>query len=213
MESLVYPVSYLDFEWDTLAAPEYENMQPLQALCFEASLHIEEKDGTIRHYSFFDGDDGREKLIQFLLSKIPASGSILVFNMEGGEKLRLQELAVQFPKYAKELDALCERMVDLAVPFEHGYFYDLAQRGRYSLKVLEQIFSGSSAYADLDVHDGLEAVGAYRKYLRSEDALEKEQIQKEIDTYCAQDTWSEKVILDALKDIVYDESIPIALKQ
>lgn len=200
METIEGPVSFLDFEWDTFAIPPYENMKPFDVLCFQYSLHIRHEDGRMTHASFFEQGDCRKNFIESLLAEIPDKGTILVFNMEGGEKLRLSQLARQFPEYAKQLEALNERMVDLSAPFEYGFYYDLRQRGHYSLKTLLPLFSDHATYHSLDVQDGLQAVMAYRKAMREPENAAA--IGEEISEYCAMDTYAEIELLDGLKQFL-----------
>lgn len=199
MDTLVWPITYLDFEWDTFALPPYEGMKPFDVLCFQYSMHIEQKDGTLEHSAFYAGGDCRKAFIEHLLEEIPASGSIMVFNMEGAEKLRLMQLAEQFEEYRKPLEVLCERMVDLSLPFENGAYYDLRQRGKSSLKTLLPLFSDHDGYESLDVHNGMEAVFAYRKAGRSDNPAEAAAIAEAISDYCSMDTYAERELFLGLQ--------------
>ncbi len=196
---LKYPLIYLDFEWDTFTFPPYDQMFPYDVLCFEFSMHVEQEDGTITHTGFFSEDDGRRAFIETLLENIPREGSVIVYNMEGAEKLRLMQLARQFPEYEADLIQICERMCDLSVLFEKGIFYDLRQRGHYSLKTMLDLFCEGPGYSKLPVKNGLEAIAAYRKLSASKDPVEKQALAKRIDEYCAMDTEAEIIILKALK--------------
>lgn len=196
--TLKYPYCYLDFEWDTFAFPPYEGMKPYDVLCFEYSLHIQHKDKKIEHKSFFGNQDCRIQFIEHLLNDLPDQGSIIVFNMEGAEKLRILQLAKQFPQYEKPLIEIAHRMVDLALLFNKGVYYHLYQRGKYSLKSLLPIFHPEKGYQDLEISDGMEVVEAYRK-LETADSVEQERIIKAIDRYCSMDTLSEMIIVDQLK--------------
>ena len=106
MKQIKYPISYLDFEWDTFAVPPYMNMKPFDVLCFQYSLHVETSDGNLTHYNFFESKDCRRHFIEQLIKDLPKTGTILVYNMEGAEKLRLKQLASQFEEYKEELDAI-----------------------------------------------------------------------------------------------------------
>ena len=188
-----YPISYLDFEWETYAYPPYHGMKPYDVLVFQYSLHVEtEKDCELQHFEFLGTKDCREDFIRHLLKDVPKTGSILVFNMEGAEKLRLKQLAQQFPSYQQELDALCDRMVDLSLPFSTGNIYDSRMEGFYSLKKLVTVFSDYN-YQDLDISYGMDAVRAWRLLDNVEDDI-SEEIQKALYTYCAMDTYAEYII-------------------
>lgn len=200
LDNIQYPISYLDFEWDTFAIPPYENMKPFDVLCFQYSLHIEKKDGSLSHCDFFGSSDCRKAFIESLIASIPKKGSVLVYNMEGAEKLRLKQLSEQFPEYEKALDQICARMIDLSKPFELGLFYDNRMRGHYSLKNVLPVFTNKYSYKQLDIQNGLNAVVAYRQFDK-EDAQIQEQIRENIRTYCSMDTFSEYIVYHGLKEV------------
>lgn len=110
IEQIEYPISYLDFEWETFAIPPYVNMKAFDVLCFQYSIHIEDEQGQLDHKTFFATGDCRKDFIDHLLQDIPEQGSIMVFNMEGAEKLRLRQLANQYPEYRIQLEQLANRM-------------------------------------------------------------------------------------------------------
>ncbi len=200
-ENIEYPISYLDFEWETYAFPPYEGMKPYDVLTFQFSLHVEEKKGSeLKHIGFIGEGDCREQFIQKLLSIVPECGTIMVFNMEGAEKLRLRQLAQQFPKYEEPLRKLWERMVDLSLPFATGNIYDVRMAGMYSLKVLVPIFS-KYRYDDLAISYGMDAVAKWRIYQTSKEN-EKKIIYDELTQYCAMDTYAEYIVYHALENMM-----------
>lgn len=187
------PISYLDFEWETYAFPPYQGMKPYDVLVFQYSLHVESvSDGTLTHYEYIGEGDCRIAFIEHLLRDLPREGTILVFNMEGAEKLRLKQLAAQFPQYQVQLDEVCERMVDLALPFETGNIYDSRMKGYYSLKKLVEVFSDYD-YHSLDISQGLEAARSWRMLADAEEE-DAENIRKALYKYCAMDTYAEYII-------------------
>ena len=201
-----YPISYLDFEWDTFAIPPYENMKAFDVLCFQYSLHIEDLNHNLSHHDFFDTADCREKFILSLLETIPKKGSILVYNMEGAEKLRLKQLGEQFPKYKEQLDQICDRMIDLSKPFECGLFYDNRMRGHYSLKKVLPVFTDEYSYHQLSIQNGLNAVFTYRTF---DSALpeQKQVIRQELSNYCKMDTFAEYVIFHGLEKYLKEDDV------
>lgn len=200
-EELHYPISYLDFEWETFAYPPYQGMKPYDVLVFQYSLHIEEKNASsLLHHEYIGQGDCRIAFIEHLLARIPEQGTILVFNMEGAEKLRLQQLGEQFPQYREALEALCERMVDLSLPFASGCIYDSRMRGYYSLKKLAEIFCGLD-YHTLDISQGLQAAHSWRMMEDDEEAAET--IRKALLKYCAMDTYAEYVLLHHIMELIH----------
>ena len=190
------PFSYLDFEWDTFAVPPYEGMKSFDVLCFQFSLHTE-TDSGLEHTSYFGWGDCRKEFLDRLLASVPAEGTIFVYNMEGAERLRLKQLAVQFPAYALKLQKIWERMKDLAKPFETGLYYDLRMKSRFSLKQIVQMFTDDPVYNRLAIHDGLQAVRAYRCYETADEQTRK-RIREELDRYCQMDTYAEYLVLHGL---------------
>ncbi len=200
-EHIKYPISYLDFEWETYAFPPYEGMKPYDVLTFQFSLHVEKEKGSqLTHTGFIGEGDCREQFIQELLDSVPKEGTIMVFNMEGAEKLRLRQLAKQFPQYEEQLKSLWERMVDLSLPFSTGNIYDVRMAGMFSLKVLVPIFS-DYRYEDLAISYGMDAVAKWRIYQTSQ-GKEKETIYKELTQYCSMDTYAEYIVYHALERII-----------
>lgn len=195
LETITYPITYLDFEWQTFVYPPYNGMKPYDVLVFQYSMHIEEKGKDLRHEEFIGSKDCRIEFIEDLIRKIPKEGTILVFNAQGAEALRLQQLSKQYPQYEEDLRQIWERMVDLAVPFSCGLFYDIRMAGEYNLKKLLSLFSDLS-YDDLEIGQGLLAV---KKYQEWEDT-QNEDIKKALYEYCGMDTYAEYVLFHYLLD-------------
>ena len=205
-KTVVYPLTYLDFEWDTYAVPPYEGMKPYDVLCFQYSMHVEEHPGAaLIHHEFLGEEDCRITFIEQLLRDLPSQGNILVFNMEGAEKLRLLQLAKQFPEYETRLRAVCDRMVDLSLLFSAGVVHHVKMHGMYSLKTLLPIFSDLS-YQQLEISFGMDAVKEYRAMKRCTKE-QREEIKQQLLTYCSMDTYAEYVLLHGLEKLLKENVI------
>lgn len=183
-----HPISFLDFEWDSFLIPPYDGMSSFSTMCFEYSLHTLKSDGSLSHHCYIGQGDCRKEFITDLLSNISKNGSILAYNANGAEILRLKELAQQFPQFEKDINQLIERFVDLASPFASGLLYDIRMKGSYSIKTLIEVVSDLS-YDNLMIKDGMEAVEVWRLI----DKNQTNQEQKLLDalkTYCSFDTYS-----------------------
>lgn len=198
-QNIRYPISYLDFEWETFAYPPYEGMCPFDVLVFQYSLHVEEQGKALTHDEYIGQGDCRIAFVEHLLANIPKEGTILVYNMEGAEKLRLQQLGRQFPQYEARLNALCERMVDLSLPFETGCLYDVRMRGYYSLKVLSEVFAHFD-YHTLDISQGLQAARSWR--MLECDGTQDDSLRQALLQYCAMDTYAEYLLLHQLMEML-----------
>ncbi len=191
VSQISYPLSYLDFEWETFAFPPYKGMKPYDALAFQYSLHIENANHELVHLEYLGAKDCRKEFVQQLIKDIPTSGSILCYNVEGAEKLRLRQLAKLYPEYADALKQIWERMIDLSIPFARGLIYDNRMAGMYSLKKLVEIFTDYD-YHDLDISHGTQAV---REYIRLEkSAQENQELRANLLAYCGMDTYAEYLI-------------------
>ncbi len=182
------PISFLDFEWDTFALPPYQGMRPFDVLVFQYSLHILENN-ELKHLEFLGTQDCRLGFVETLLKDLPPTGTVFAYNAMGAEAIRLRELGRQFPQYAKQLDAIIERMRDMAVPFIGGLVYDLKMRGNFSLKKIIQAINPDLSYSRLSIQHGMEAVYQYREMEDSEDE-DDGQSKKELLEYCSMDTYA-----------------------
>lgn len=179
-------------------------MKPFDVLCFQYSLHIEEENQPLKHKDFFGYGDCREKFIQSILENVPKAGSVLVYNMEGAEKLRLHQLAEQFPQYSESLKQICDRMIDLSKPFEAGLIYDNHMRGHYSLKNVLPCFTNTYSYKQLSIKDGLHAVKAYRIFEKA-NKEEQRQLRESIRTYCQMDTFAEYIVYHGILNLLKEK--------
>lgn len=197
LKRIQYPITYLDFEWQTYVYPPYEKMKPFDVMVFQYSMHIEDKNGELVHEQYIGKNDCREEFVLDLIHKIPKTGSIMVFNAQGAEVLRLMQLSKQFPQYEEELKNIWERMIDLAIPFSNGVIYDERMAGEYNLKKLLSLFSDLS-YDELEINQGLLAVKKYREL----EGNESEEIKQALYEYCGMDTYAEYVLLHFLMKTV-----------
>jgi len=196
-EFLVYPLAFVDFEWETFALPPYRNMKSLSVVPFQYSLDILDETDEIIHYDYLGINDTRLEFIQSLINNMPKTGSIIAFNADGAEKLRLKELAEMFPEYADELYGFIKRMVDLSIPFNNGLFYNIKQRNGFSLKTILTAIADVS-HNDLTVSDG---VGAIIKWRKLEKTFDQGTYQELLD-YCRLDTMGMVLIYRYLKKLV-----------
>ena len=197
--SISYPITFIDFEWDTYAIPVYDNLKPFSVVCFEYSVHTLYDDGTLTHKDFIGTQDCREMFLQKLINDVEKVGSVVAFNAEGAEKLRLLELIEQFPKYKSDINKIIVRMSDLSIPFQGGLIYNTKMKGMYSLKVLISAFSDEISYENLKINNGMDAVYNWRMIDRNE-LSDNEQALKELSIYCGLDTYSMVIIFKFIEN-------------
>lgn len=181
-----YPISFIDFEWETYLIPSYKGLKPFDTLCFEFALYYLDENGKLNHKVYVGIGDCREEFIKTLIEYLPDKGPIFAYNALGAEMVRLEELCVQFPQYEEKLKAIIDRFVDLSIPFLEGMIYDTSMRGNFSVKGLLSIVSKYS-YKDMNISDGLEAVHFHRLINSS---CDNEKVIESLKEYCSLDAYS-----------------------
>lgn len=205
LDSLVYPIYHLDFETFQNAIPEFNRQSPYQQICFQYSLHIEQKDGTMEHKEFLgkEGTDPRVELIEKMLNDIELDSTVLVYN-DSFEKLRIKEMAEDFPQYANKLMRIHENIIDLAVPFKEKAYYDYRLKGKYSIKLVMPLLVPrmAQAYKELNlVQNGGDAMNTFPK-LVDMDEQTKVKYREALLKYCGLDTLAMVEILRKLREVV-----------
>ena len=204
LDTLSYPLYFLDFETMLPVIPRYEGTHPYQQITFQYSLHyIEHEGGELKHKEFLaeSGPDPRRALAEQLCADIPMNVCTTVFN-KSFECGRIKELAAAFPDLAEHLLNIRDNIKDLLVPFQSGYYYNRAMGGSFSIKsVLPAIFPDDPAldYHNLEgVHNGGEAMTIFPKIKDlppEEQQTARHNLLKycELDTYAMVKVWEELV--------------------
>lgn len=202
LDQLVYPLYFLDFETVNLVVPPYDGMRPFQALPFQASLHVQERPGAEPAHFESLGDpksDPRPGLAEFLVGRIGAKGSVVVYNasFEGG---RLAELAAAFPKQAKALAGIKKRLWDLIVPFRSSLFLHPDMHGSASMKAVLPALVPGMSYENLDIGNGEMAFLAYESLMAGRvGAAQTKKTLAALREYCGQDTLGMVEVLKVLQ--------------
>ena len=194
-----YPIFSLDLETVMYGIPQFDNSRPYQQIPFQYSLHYQKNAQTKpEHFEFLGNgiDDPREKLIQQLVNDLEKAGSILVYSPF--EKRMIKELAIDHPRYENELNAILDRLVDLA-PLFRKHIKTEATQSKYSLKIVQPTFLPHLSYQELNIQQGMAAMDAYKNLanLTKEEALEA---KKSMLDYCKMDTL---IVLELYK-LLYD---------
>lgn len=201
LETVYYPLCFLDFETINPAVPIFEGTRPYEQIPFQYSLHfIEKEGGEPRHYEFLakEGTDPREELIKGLISDIPQHACVLAYNM-GFEKGVLKNLAEEFPAYADKLMNIHDRITDLMSPFQKKYWYTKEMKGSHSIKYVLPALVPELSYEGMEIGNGGEAMDAYATLHLIEDQKEVARIRKALLEYCKLDTLAMVEILEKMK--------------
>lgn len=204
LDTLSYPIYFLDFETMQPVIPQYAGTKPYAQIPFQYSLHyIENEGGELKHKEFLaeSGTNPRRALAEQLCADIPMNVCVTAYN-KSFECTRLKELAETFPDLAEHLLNIEANIKDLLVPFQAGYYYNRAMGGSFSIKsVLPAIFPDDPSldYHNLEgVHNGSEAMTIFPKIKDmplEEQAIARRNLLKycELDTYAMVKVWEELV--------------------
>ncbi|SDY38649.1 protein of unknown function [Ruminococcaceae bacterium YAD3003] len=195
MQSLSYPLYFLDFETMQPVIPEYVGTKPYAQIPFQYSLHyIEHEDGELKHKEFLaeSGTDPRRALAERLCEDIPMNVCVTAYN-KAFECTRIKELAETYPDLAEHLTNIRNNIVDLLVPFQSGWYYNKAMGGSFSIKsVLPAIYPDDPSlnYHNLEgVHNGGEAMTIFPK-IKDMSPEEKQIARRNLLKYCELDTYA-----------------------
>ena len=205
LDTLSYPLYFLDFESFQPAVPPYENSWPYEQITFQYSLHYyDEKGGPLLHKEFLAsaGKDPRRELAEQLCHDIPLDVCTLAYNMQF-EKTRIKELAGLYPDLAEHLMNIYDNIHDLMVPFQKKQYYTKAMQGSYSIKyVLPALFPDDPNldYHNLiGVHNGSEASAAFVA-MEMMPPEEEAECRANLLKYCGLDTFAMVKVLEKLQE-------------
>ena len=201
LSSISSPVYYMDFETFMPAIPMFNGTRPYQQIPFQYSLHYQKTPGgKVEHDEFLADAEGdpRELFIKKLLKDTREPGIILVYN-KAFEITRMKELAADFPKYTKEIEAKIERIIDLMLPFQKKYYYTPEMLGSYSIKLVLPALVPELSYEGMEIANGGTASAAFESLYYEEDAFRIKEIRENLLKYCGMDTLAMVEILNVLQ--------------
>ena len=208
MDSLKYPLYFIDYETYQLAIPEVEGTKPYQQLPFQYSLHIiKEKGASIQHKEFLAEIDDQNYIRHFaesMIKDMPENGSVIIYN-KAFEPVRNNEIARMYPDLKDELKRINSNIIDFMEPFKQRKYYTKEMHGSASIKaVLPALYPNDPEldYHNLPVvHNGGEASEAFLS-LRNMSKEEQKEIRHGLLVYCELDTYAMVKIWEKLNEIV-----------
>jgi hypothetical protein len=109
------------------------------------------------------------------------------------------KLAEAFPVHAGWIEKVKRRVVDLLEPFQSFDYYHPDQHGSASIKAVLPVLTGRS-YGDLEIQEGGQASLEYlRVHFADVPEAERQQVRRQLEDYCGQDTEGMVWIVDALR--------------
>lgn len=207
LNSLKYPLYFIDYESCNYPIPELEGTKPYQQIPFQYSLHIIKEEGAPLEHKEFLGDINDKNIIrtfaEHMINDLQEDGSVIVYN-KSFESARNREIGEMYPDLKGQMDRINDNMVDLMVPFRQRNYYTKEMEGSYSIKyVLPALYPDDPEldYGNLpSVHNGGEASDAFLK-LRGKSPEEQEQTREDLLKYCWLDTYAMVKIWEKFKEV------------
>ena len=211
LDDLEYPLHFFDYETAMGVIPAFDGYKPYQQIPFQYSLHILPKPGgelTHKEYLHTDNSDPVPELLKHLQKDFEGKGSVISWSMKF-EKARNTQMAEQYPKYAKILQNINDRMVDLMIPFSKGWFVDKDFFGSASIKAVLPVLLPELSYKKLEIGGGADAQRIWMetvlKGLNSgwdPNSTEREKIFADLRKYCTLDTYAMYAIYQYLLKVI-----------
>jgi hypothetical protein len=190
LSALPYPRYYLDFETISFAVPRWVGTRPYQQIPFQWSLHIEDRDGSLRHEEFLDltGELPARAVAEALLKAVGTEGPVFMYTTF--ERTCINILADFCPDLRSELLALVEQLVDLHTIVKDNYYHP-AMHGSWSIKAALPTIAPELDYKKLGtIQEGTAAQQAYVEALSTSTIEKREEIRKGLLEYCKHDTFA-----------------------
>ena len=206
LDTLSYPLYFLDFETFNPAVPLYDESSPYQQIVFQYSLHyIEKEGGELKHKEClaYPGSDPRRQIAEQLCKDIPLDVCTTAYNM-GFEKGKIRDLAALYPDLHDHLMNIHDNIKDIMIPFQKRWYYTKEMQGSYSIKyVLPALFPDDPSlnYHNLEgVHNGGEASNTFLA-MQKMDKEELEKWREHLLRYCELDTFAMVKVLEKLREV------------
>src|SRR5216684_1793419 len=199
------PLAFLDFETVSLAIPRWPGCRPWQLVPVQFSVHVEERGrGLVHHQWIADGpDDPRPALAEALVEACAGARRIVAY-YASFERDCIRQLRDAVPRFAKELDRIAKRLVDL-LPAVRNNVYHPDFGGGFSIKKTLPALVPSLSYADLTVQDGEVATVELQRLMFGRDGMpagERAALREALLRYCERDTWAMVKLLEKLRSLV-----------
>ncbi len=194
INSLQYPLYFLDYETLSSIVPPFDGLKPFDQLPFQYSLHIiQEPGGDLLHKEFLHtlATNPVPELLQQLQADIGESGTVLVW-WEGFEKSCNELMGKLMPEHLTFLEDVNSRVIDLMKPFSEGYYIDRDFMGSASIKNVLPVIAPELSYKDLDIQEGGSAQRLWMQAVYEDkfDQSEKAKLMESLRQYCELDTYA-----------------------
>lgn len=198
LDSLQYPLYFLDYETFFPAVPLFDGYRPYQHAVFQYSVHVVREPGAEpEHYEFLADElkDPAPMVAESLKKHIGDTGSVIVWNARF-EAARNAEIGEHLPELADFMAEINNRIYDLMMIVKKGYYVDSRFGGSASIKRVLPVVCPELSYNDLAIHEGGTASASWATLTNVAIPPEqKEQLRKDMLAYCGLDTYAMVALL------------------
>jgi hypothetical protein len=203
LDSIQWPIHYLDVETATSAIPLLQGLAPFERMPFLYSVRLAESQGDPGvHRSFLapHDRDGTRELAERLLVDLGGEGTVLVYS--GHEQRALRWLARRHHDLSEPLTRIQSRVVRLESIIRHGAYHPDFHGTTSFERVLAALVPGFS-YMDLEIEDAPSARAAYLCLLKGGyySSTRAPLVRRDLYAYCARDTLGLRRLHDALRRV------------
>ncbi|OGZ57390.1 MAG: hypothetical protein A3F94_00450 [Candidatus Spechtbacteria bacterium RIFCSPLOWO2_12_FULL_38_22] len=204
LDSLTYPLHFLDYETAMGVVPLYDGTKPYQQIPFQYSLYtVETPDAEPKHNEYLhkNADNPIYNLLTKLKDNMAITGNVLVW-YKSFEVGRNKEMAEMFPEFAQFLEDINSRTADLMEPFSRAWFVDKDFFGSASIKAVMPVVVPNLSYKNLEIQEGASAQRLWiDTTIREKNGVDKDKIFKDLVEYCKMDTLAMVEIWKFLKNL------------
>ena len=209
LDSLTFPLYFLDYETYPTAIPPYDGYRPYQQIVFQYSLHVLREEGSEpTHFEclVLKGDPS-ERIAESLRDHLGDIGTVVSW-FKTFENSRNRELANLLPSYRNFFLDIITRTYDLMDIVEGQHYVHPGFEGRASIKKVLPALAPHLSYKKLGIQSGTDTIEAYRKILQGEltgDAAKE--TERQMLEYCKLDTYAMYVLWKFFSELVKDQSL------
>ncbi|MSU54614.1 MAG: DUF2779 domain-containing protein [Candidatus Staskawiczbacteria bacterium] len=205
LDAIVFPLYFLDYETFPCAIPRFDGFSPYQQIPFQYSLYILDSfNGELKHFEFLFSkkEDPSLEFVKSLQKDIGENGTIVVWNKKFECKIN-EELGERLPDYKLFIEQANARVYDLMDIFGKQFYVHKDFKGKISIKNVLPVLVPSLSYKDLEIKEGGTASQRWNEiWLGNVSESEKENIIKNLKTYCGLDTYAMYAIWKHLYDTI-----------
>ena len=207
LNTLVFPLYFLDYETASGAVPKMPDTKPWQHIPFQFSLHILHENGSLEHKDYLSKTltlCGVKDVLHALCDSVGSVGSVIVWHAQF-EKSRNCEMGKLFPEYRDHLEDINRRIFDLEDIFKEAYI-DARFCGSTSIKKVLPVMCPHLSYENLEVQDGMQAMEQWFVMLNATGS-NRLAIRNALLEYCELDTYAMVKLYCALLNLSNNRAV------